>query len=105
MSVDNPHVIDAVGTDIHTDEVVLSLIDASEWGSHDHLVALQAKLNSYFAFIETGQLLEDYPNAEGRTVRIDVICRYQPDDAGSAFLAEARATANGASWAMTWRVS
>jgi uncharacterized protein DUF6572 len=73
MPVDNPQVVDAVGTDIRSDEVVLSLIDSSEWGSRGHLLALQAKLNSYFAFIETGQLLEDYPSARGKAVRIDVV--------------------------------
>src|SRR5688572_15421835 len=98
MTVENSQVVDFVGTDIQTDEVVLSIVDASEWGDRDHLLALQAKLNSYFAFIETGQLLEDYPKAAGKAVRIDVICRFEPDDAGLALLAEARALAGAANW-------
>lgn len=105
MSVHNPHVVDAVGTDIHTDEVVLSLIDANGWGGRDHLFSLQAKLNSYFAFIETGQLLQQYPTAQGKAVRIDVICRFEPDDAGLEFLANARAKATAANWGMTWKVA
>ena len=104
MTVENPQVVDAVGTDIRSDEVVLSLIDASEWGSRDHLLALQAKLNSYFAFIETGQLLEDYPSAHGKAVRIYLLCRFEPDASGRAFLAKVGATANGANWGFTWKV-
>ena len=105
MAVADPKVVDAVGTDINTDEVVLSLIDANEWGERAHLLALQEKLNAYFAFIETGQLLEEYPNARGRAIRIDVICRFEPDDNARSFLAKARATAQSANWSMTWRVS
>jgi hypothetical protein len=104
MSLDKLQVVDFVGTDIHTDEVVLSLLDEREWSDRGHLLALQTKINAYFAFIESGQLLEDYPAAKGRAVRIDVICRYEPDKEGVAFLAHALETAKGANWGMTWAV-
>ena len=104
MSLDKAQVVDFVGTDIRTDEVVLSLLDEREWNDRGHLLALQAKINSYFAFIETGQLLEDYPAANSRAVRIDVICRYEPNEEGVDFLAHARETAKGAGWSMTWSV-
>ena len=104
MAVENAQVVDAVGTDIHTGEVVLSLIDASEWGGQGHLLALQTKLNSYFGFVESGQLIDDYPNAQGKGVRIDVTCKFEPDAAGIAFLSNARDVATGANWKLSWKV-
>jgi hypothetical protein len=105
MAVESSNLIDAIGTDVHTDEVVLSLVDANEWGDRAHLSALQDKLNSYFTFIETGQLLEEYPKAQGRAIRIDVVCRFEPDNSALDFLANARAVASNANWALTWRVA
>jgi hypothetical protein len=77
MSLDKIEVIDAVGTEKNSDTVVLNLFDA--WGWDDergHLIALQDKLNAYLAFVEPGQIYEDYPTAAGKALRIDVISRY-----------------------------
>jgi len=37
-------------------------------------------------------------------VRIDILCRFEPDASGRAFLAKAGATANGANWGFKWKV-
>ena len=39
---------------------------------------LQDKLNDYLAFIESGEIYESYPQARGREIEIQVMCRYAP---------------------------
>lgn len=73
MGLDNERVIDYVSFEQKTDTVVLTLCDAWDWEDEmAHLLALQNKLNTYFEFIESGQLLETEPLAALREVRIDI---------------------------------
>ncbi|HQR44974.1 MAG TPA: hypothetical protein PLB02_01990 [Thermoanaerobaculia bacterium] len=89
MAVDNPTVIDAVGTERETGIVVLTVSDHLEWDS-DHLITLQEKLNAYLHFVLEGQLLEDYPSARNRRVRIEVIHKFEPHAEALEFLSKAR---------------
>lgn len=79
-----------IGTDPETGEVVLSITDHLQWGSNEHLFLLQEKLNTYLAFIEGGEMLDAYPSATDRPVRIDVVCKFRPDGAAESFLHRAR---------------
>jgi hypothetical protein len=75
MSLDQTKVIDAIGMEIDG-TVVLSIIDGWDWSEPaDHLAALQDKLNTYFGFIETGQLLVEDPGAANHPVRIELVSR------------------------------
>jgi len=57
MAIDQPETIDAAGTDRETGEIILTIVDAWNWtNEQSHLSALQAKLNAYFGFIESGQM-------------------------------------------------
>lgn len=105
MAVDHPGVVDAIGTERASGAVVLTTSDHLEWGDDDrHLLVLQAKINRYLAFIESGGVFEAYPQAAGKPLRIDVICQYPPSEAGERFLAAARAVIEGAGWSFSWRV-
>ena len=105
MAVDNPDVVDAIGIDRDTGDVVLSISDHLEWDeANEHLLVLQDKINRYLGFIDSGELLEEYPNAVSRPVRIDVCCKYQPADDGQRFLAQAREVIERAGWSFSWRV-
>jgi len=77
MAIENSLVIDAVGTEVATNVVVLTILDGWDWSDEDgHLLALQGKLNGYFEFIESGQLVENYPLSAGKPVRIDIVARH-----------------------------
>ena len=77
MSLDNLEAVDAVGTEKDSGTVVLTIFDAWDWDDQTrHLMALQAKLNAYFGFVESGQIYEAYPAAAGKALRLDVISRY-----------------------------
>ena len=79
MPVDNPEVFDAIGLLESQGQVVLTIFDHFEWDdTNEHLLTLQEKINRYLAFIESRELLEKYPAAAEKQVRIDVCCQYTP---------------------------
>ena len=104
MSVDSSRTVDAIGIDKVSGEAVLTVTDHREWGNAEHLGLLQDKLNSYIAFAESGEVYESYPDARGRALRIDVVCKHEPDQVGEEFLARARTILRDARLALTWRV-
>lgn len=64
MALDKTHVVDAAGVEKDTGCVVLTIADDWSWDDQKkHLLALQEKLNAYFNFIESGEMLESYPDA------------------------------------------
>ncbi len=105
MTLDKTNVVDAVGTDKATDAVILTIIDHWDWNDErSHLVALQEKLNSYFEFVESGQVYVSYPEGSGKSVCIDVVARYPIPAAGQALLDKASAVAAQLGMAVTSRV-
>src|SRR2546421_632934 len=105
MAVDNADVIDAIGIERTSGVVALTISDHLEWNDADsHLRALQEKINSYLAFVESGELLEKYPQATGRPVRIDVVCKYAPSEDAKQFFDRARQLIEQAGWSFSWRV-
>lgn len=97
MAVTDSDIIDAIGVEPETGCVVLSIADHLDWDEEGgHLLLLQEKLNTYLRFIEGGEMVEAYPDARGRPVRIDVVLRVEPDAEGATFLESARQTIEGA---------
>src|SRR6185436_346209 len=91
VAVEKPDVIDAVGIDKTTGDVVLTIADYLDWDSSEtqHLEMLQQKLNAYLRFIESGELIESCPDAAGRRPVISLVARCEPSPAASRFLAAA----------------
>lgn len=88
MAVDNPDVIDAIGIERDSGVAVLTIADQLDWdGGEQHLLVLQAKINRYLDFVETGEIYDSYPNAVGKPLRIDVVFKYPPSESGKRFLA------------------
>jgi len=75
MAIDKLDVIDF----IHLDDeyVVLTIADAMDWvDEHQHLYMLQEKVNRYLEFVESGQIVENYPLCVGKKVMISVKSLY-----------------------------
>ena len=90
MSVEQLDVIDLISTDA-SGCVVLTVSDHLDWSdSAQHQSILQEKLNKYLAFVESGEILERYPDAKGRPVAFRVVFKFRPDRQGLGFLARAR---------------
>lgn len=85
MSVEQADVVDAIGLDQDQNTVILSIIDALPW-EDEHLLLLQNKINTYLGFIEGGELLSSYPQAEGKAVLIRLIVQHVPTPSALSFL-------------------
>jgi RHS repeat-associated protein len=91
VSIEQTDIVDIIGTDRITGNVILTISDHLDWrDSTAHQMLLQNKLNRYLAFVESGEILEGYPDAKGRPVVFRVVFQFAPDDAGRAFLAKVR---------------
>lgn len=87
MSIENTQVIDIISSAPDGSSTTLTATDHLEWGGREHLMAIQEKLNAYLAFIESGEIFDSYPIAKGTELRIEVVCKYEPDEEGRKFLA------------------
>ena|SRR5437762_8158283 len=77
---DRVGVIDKIGHDAKTNEVVLVMNEPNDWDSSDEqLLALQERFNAYVSFLLDGELTESHPELAGKRARIEVRCAHMPD--------------------------
>jgi hypothetical protein len=104
MTVEETTTVDAVGVDPESGDVLLVLSDHLDWESEqEHLTVLQAKLNAYLRFIESGELVQKYPAAAGRHPRIDLVLRVPPTGGAIVLLETVRQTIESAGIGFGWR--
>ena len=84
MSIEDLETVDFIGIE-NNEKVVLTISDHLEW-DQEHLLLLQEKLNLYLSFIESGEIFESYPDAKGKAVKINVVCKHQPTEEALAFM-------------------
>jgi hypothetical protein len=65
---------------------------------------LQRKLNAYLAFVESGEILERYPDAKGRPVVFEVVFKFRPDREGEKFLTRAKKVVESAGFGLRWEM-
>ncbi|MEP6848716.1 MAG: DUF6572 domain-containing protein [Acidobacteriota bacterium] len=68
----------------------------------EHLFLLQEKLNAYLRFVESGELLESYPKAVGKSVVFAVVMKFAPTDEAQKFFRMAEEVINGAGIRLEW---
>lgn len=102
MSIESPRTIDAIGTDNVTGVVHLSIFNHLRWEGAT-LLLLQEKINCYLGFIESGELVDVYPAANGRQVAIDAFCKFRPTKEAEAFVAKAAAVAGEYGATLTYK--
>jgi len=105
MAIEKSNIVDAVGIEKTTGDVVLTIADYLDWETSEaqHLELLQEKLNAYLRFIESGELLESYPAAAGHRPVISLVGRCEPSAAAFRFLAAARQCIEAAGFGFTFR--
>jgi len=87
MRVEQRNVVDAVGVGKQDGRAILTISDHLPWLPDDkHLLVLQDKINDYLAFLESGEIYDSYPLANGREIEIQVVCKYAPVGNGVRFL-------------------
>jgi hypothetical protein len=97
MSVSQPNVIDRVELEKDTGHILLTVVDDLNWVDEDaHIAELQAKLNTYLAFIESGDIFARLREKLGHTVphtspiKIYVRARHPISELGKQFFAYAQ---------------
>lgn len=94
MSIDEANTVDIVAGRPDSDVVQLVIADHLAWDDLDtHTRQLQAKINTYVAFVESGQLsrLKEPPIPRLPIVYIVIAAQHAPPDAAAEFLDRARA--------------
>ncbi len=87
MSVIEVNKIDGIGVSKNTNEVVLTISDHLDWEDVEyHLLSLQEKINHYIHFVESGQIFEVYPESRNRSLKIDIVSKYEYPDLGVDFV-------------------
>ncbi|MPQ85685.1 hypothetical protein F0170_17790 [Pseudomonas sp. MAFF 730085] len=94
MSVTDLKIIDMCGTPKgDRTKIILGISDHLGWSNADeqgeHLLTLQAKINAYVAFIESGEIYTEIPGAGGKSPIIQVLARYELSEQGELFMARA----------------
>ena len=105
MSVEESQLIDIVSTAKDGSSVTLTATDHLEWGDKEHLMMIQEKLNSYLAFVESGEIYGSYPNAKGKEIKIDIICKFHPDEEGVKFLGLCQEAIDNAGFPFSYKVN
>ena len=102
MSVTDTRSIDAISVEKDSGACVLTIADHLEWGDDKHLLMLQEKLNSYLAFVESGEIAEHVQDAQEREIHVNVVMLHEPDDQALNFLRVAAETIKGAGFTLRW---
>ena len=91
MSITDLNKIDIIATRPDSDVVKLVITDPLGWeDTHGHAALLQEKINTYIAFIESGQLatVKEPPIPESPEVWITLVAQQQPSQDGQEFLTQ-----------------
>ena len=89
MAVDEPDKIDIIAVNKEQTKLTLVLTDHLDWNSYEtgeHLMMLQDKLNTYFAFLESDDLLLHRPNAREMALAVEVVFLQEPNAEAIDFL-------------------
>jgi len=83
MTIENASIIDGIGLDKVTGDLVLFITDRLTWEYPSyHVECLQNKLSAYMNYLGSGQYLEQLPDASGRARIIDLVYEHTPNDYG-----------------------
>ncbi|WP_217475634.1 DUF6572 domain-containing protein [Stutzerimonas stutzeri] len=102
MSIDQSETVDII-SQAPDGTVVLTISDHLEWDAeNEHLLLLQEKLNSYFRFLESGEIYESYPCAKGANFLLSLVCQFRPTEVALGFLERVRSIAESAGCGFSW---
>ena len=65
---------------------------------------MQAKLNKYLAFVESGEIIDSYPAARNRPVTIKIAFKFEPDEQARQFLSRAKEVVESAGFTLVPQV-
>lgn len=105
MSIEQHDSVDYIGVERSSGKLVLTVSDHLDWvDSATHQFAIQEKLNTYFRFVESGEIYGTYPDAKNRSVVFEIVMRIAPPNDEAAFLDRVRDAVERAGIEFRWRV-
>ena len=103
MSIDQIDKIDFISTK-SDGNIELTISDHIDWiDENEHFIIIQDKLNSYLNFIESGQLLEEYPNSKNKNIDIKIMMKFPPSENAIFFLYKCKKIINEANINFYWK--
>ncbi len=103
MSIDQKDTVDLISTS-PDGNVMLTISDHLPWDKeNEHLLVLQDKLNSYLMFIESGEIFESYPTAKSKSLIIEVVMKYKPNEVALVFLKRSKEIIENTGVQLKWR--
>lgn len=88
--VENPHILDLIGLDPASGDVVLTMIERRSWSAGPaQLGQIEEKINRYLGYVLDGFLAEQYPQYVGKRVQIRLDCAEEPHGEALRFVAAA----------------
>lgn len=87
----HPGILDAFAYDTRRDILVLAMYENRPWtlGEVQHF-QLQEKLNAYASFILDGEMIESFPQFDGKPVEIQIRTLHEPDEIALRLISQAR---------------
>ena len=111
MSIRKTNVVDWLGLEKGTNDLLLTVVDDEDWANErEHLELLQEKLNSYLAFIESGEVYERFASEVDRTVstespvKVSILAKYPVPPRAHDFLKHAQDMFETAGFALAHKV-
>ena len=106
MTVEEPAKIDFAAIEPESGEMRLIISDHLDWKDEGgHLLLLQSKLNSYLAFIESGEIYAKVPKAVGLKIVIVVFGKFPLSEEASKFYRLAEDAIKGAGFLLRFEHS
>jgi hypothetical protein len=102
VTVEDPRTVDIVSICKETGAVHLTIAAHLPW-THEQLAKLQAKMNAYLAFIQSGEIYATYPQSRDRAIVIEVVAGHRPDATALEFLERATSFVRNAGCDLIYR--
>jgi hypothetical protein len=111
MTVQQARTVDWLGIEKETGNIMLTVVDDLDCGSEDdHLLALQDKLNTYLAFIESEEVFDRLVDTVRREVarttpiKVSVLAKYPLTPKAESFIQHAKKTFHDAGFQLVHNV-
>jgi len=79
VTVESPDVVDSVSLSADESVCILRMIEDRPFsGSPEQNQQLVEKINAYLAFLQTGQLVEQFPQMAGKRMEVRLVCGEDP---------------------------
>jgi len=104
MTIENPNVVDGMGLSKEDGKAALMIYDHLGWDDEKrHIEILENKINAYLGFIRSGQIIEEFPESDGREIRVDLILQHEPSELGFRFLLAAQQQASSQGFELAYK--